>query len=260
MKYASVKFIIVLSLIIVSTTFCAKAQNADTASRNKKADHWHRFDVAGSFDFQVEYRKNNVDELNSYLTQQGFGALNNNNIWLNLAANKIYANKLVTMLAIGATPQASVTANDIKVSLWRGQIQIGAGYNLSSSTSYRLYPMVGVNFGDAKLKVKDMGNINNTNDFGEALFNQSASKTLHQHTFAIELGAGFDYVIKLKDKQMDCFTLQRNIPIGIRVGYYLPTYMSNWEVDDHELLNGPEKKVSSFFATLSIGLGYGVKK
>jgi hypothetical protein len=119
---------------------------------------------------------------------------------------------------------------------------------------------VGLNFQNSFLKVKDNANINSTTDFGQEITQSSSSKTLNQHTFGIELGGGFDYVIHLKSKQMDCVTVDRTIPIGIRAGYYIAANNSDWKVDDHKLTTGPDSKPNGVFLTLVLGLGYGVHK
>jgi hypothetical protein len=92
------------------------------------------------------------------------------------------------------------------------------------------------------------------------LLNSTASKTFWQPNFGIELGAGFDYVIKLKSKKMDCFEVERNIPIGIHAGYYINAYASDWKVDGYKLQNNANQKQNAVFIAFNIGLGYKVKK
>jgi hypothetical protein len=260
MKNFFTKTAMLLLVTICLAPALAKAQGTDTVkTHNWMHNGWNKR-MAGSLDLQVEYRKNNVSQLNNYLVQNGFGTLANNSAWYNLGMTRIYNNKLITTLGIGGTGSESVTANDVKISLFRGQIQVGAGYNLSTNSAYRFYPTVGLNFQNSFLKVKDNGNINSTTDFGTELTKSSASKTLNQMTFGIELGGGFDYVIKLKSKQMDCVTVDRNIPIGIRAGYYIAASNSDWKVDGHKLLTGPDAKTNSVFVTLVVGLGYEVHK
>ncbi len=260
MKTIFTKRVCLLLLMIGIGISAAKAQSADTVKRNSWRNHDWNKNVSGATEIQVEYRKSHVGKLNTYLVEQGFPALDDNNIWYNLGMSRIYNNRFITTLGIGGTGSKSVVANDVKVSMFSGQIQVGAGYNVATSTNYRLYPTIGLNFQNSFLKVKDLGNINSTTDFGEELTKSSSSKTLNQYTFGLEFGGGFDYVIKLKSKQMDCVTLERNIPIGIRAGYYLPVSNSDWRVDDHKLVNGPDVKTGSFFVTVVLGLGYGFHK
>jgi hypothetical protein len=111
------------------------------------------------------------------------------------------------------------------------------------------------------LRIQDNARTQSTSDFSSELLNSTSSKTLWNPRFGVELGAGFDYIIKLKEKQMDCYTIQRNIPIGFRIGYYLQATDSNWKIDDnYNLNNGPNNKQSNIFVSLNIGLGYAVKK
>ncbi len=110
------------------------------------------------------------------------------------------------------------------------------------------------------MNIQDKGREQNVSNFNQELLNSTSSKTLYQANLGIELGAGFDYVIKLKPKQMDCFTVQRNIPIGIRAGYYIHAASGDWRINDYKLNNGPDNNQGAVFVSLNIGLGYSVKK
>ena len=260
MKKIFTKTVQLLLVTICLAPTLAKAQNADTVkTQSQMHSGWHK-DMTGGLELQAEYRKNNVRDINAYLVPKGFPLLANNSTWFNLSMTRMYNNRLITTLGIGGTAPESATANNVKVSIFRGQIQIGAGYNLSTNAAYRFYPTVGLNFQNSFLKVKDNGNINSTTDFGQEITQSSSSKTLNQHTFGIELGGGFDYVIHLKSKQMDCVTVDRTIPIGIRAGYYIAASNSDWKVDGHKLTTGPDSKPNGVFLTFVLGLGYGVHK
>jgi hypothetical protein len=241
---------------IVFSSFAVKAQHRDTV----KTDGWIKHDIAGAAQIQVEYRKYDVGGLNNALNANGLPSISNNNIWINASMSHIWHN-LVMEDGIGFTPITSSTSSDnIRTRFNQYQAFLRAGYNISNSKECRLYPLIGIDFSAAVLNIQDKGAEQSVSNFQQAILNNTSSKTLYQPNFGIELGAGFDYLIPLKTKRTDCFTVERSIPIGIRAGYYLNAYAGDWRIDSYKLMNGPTEKQNSVFVTFNIGLGYVLKK
>ncbi|MDB4923765.1 hypothetical protein [Mucilaginibacter sp.] len=246
------------TLFVIITLFgstAVMAQNTDTVNTHG----WMKHRPAGAIQIQVTYRKGNIDQLNSALNANGIPSVKQSNIWINASMSHVF-NKWMFEDGIGFTPIASSEMNDLKVKYNQYQLFWRAGYNVSTNSDFRLYPFAGINFSAARLKVEDKARIRNTNDFTDELLNSTSSKTFWQPNFGIELGAGFDYVIKLKSKKMDCFEIERNIPIGIRAGYYINAYAGDWKVDSYKLQNSPNQKQNAVFISFNIGLGYKIKK
>jgi hypothetical protein len=246
------------TLFFIATLFGTSklmAQNTDTV----KTHGWGKFEPAGALQVQVTYRKGDISQLNHALNVNGIPSINQSNIWINASMSHIF-NNWMSEEGIGFTPFASSRTNDIKARYNQYQLFWRVGYNVSTNSDFRLYPFAGVNFSASMLKIQDNARIRNTNDFTDELLNSTSSKTFWQPNFGVELGAGFDYVIKLKPKKMDCFEIERNIPIGIRAGYYINAYAGDWKIDSYRLQNSPNQKQSAVFVSLNIGLGYKIKK
>lgn len=249
---------LIYSLILTAAIFgstAVVAQNKDTVKTHGRMKH----QPAGAVQIQVTYRKGNIDQLNGALIQNGIPSIKQSNIWINASMSHIF-DKWMFEDGIGFTPVANSELNDLKVKYNQYQLFWRAGYNVSTSSDFRLYPFAGVNFSAARLKVEDNARIQNANNLADELLNSTSSKTFWQPNFGIELGAGFDYVIKLKPKKMDCFEIERNIPIGIRAGYYINAYAGDWKVDGYKLQNNANQKQNAVFVSFNIGLGYKVKK
>jgi hypothetical protein len=246
--------------IILAATLTASAQKADTVKRHRWNNRMEMHDMpAGAVQVQVTYRQYDMGQLNNSLNSAGIPSLSNNDIWINLSMSHIH-NKWISEDGIGFTPLSTSNANNIKTRFNQYQLYFRQAYNLSNSSTYRAYPFIGANFSMAVLNIEDYAREQNVTNFSQALLNSTSSKTFYQPNFGIEFGGGFDYVIKLKPKSMDCITVQRNIPIGIRAGYYLNTYASRWKIDDYGYNNSPNNKQSAVFVSLNIGLGYEVNK
>ena len=255
------KKLIYILCVILLTGIAANAQKTDTTKRRD----WHNRMMmnhempAGTVQIQATYRNYDMGALNSALNNGGLPSLSDNNIWINLSMNHIN-DKWIGEDGVGFTPISSSNANNIKTRFNQYQFFLREAYNLSNNSSFRAYPFIGANFSLAVLEIQDNNREQNVTNFSQELLNSTSSKTLYQPNFGVEFGGGFDYVIKLSSKQMDCVTIQRNIPIGIRAGYYLNTYASNWKINDYNLNNGPNGKQSAVFVSLNIGLGYKITK
>jgi hypothetical protein len=245
---------VLLFIAFLSGAISAKAQQTDTV----KTHGWFRHDIAGAAQIQLTYRKGNIGGLDGALNSNGIPSLKENDLWINASMSHINHNWIMED-GIGFTPIATSSLNNLDVKYNQYQLYFRAGYNVSQNSNFRLYPFAGINLSAAVLDVQDNIRIKSTNNFSDELLNSTASKTFYQPNFGIELGAGFDYVIKMKPKQVDCITIERNIPIGIRAGYYINTYAGDWKIDNYSL-NGANQKQSAVFVSFNIGLGYEVKK
>ncbi len=245
-----------LSGLLSAAALAGKAQVTDST----KLKSMHNFEHTGGIGVQITYRKNNMNDLNSALSAAGLPDLSPKNIWFNLAFNHVYCNKLITEFGLGFTPASKTDINDLKVKLNQGEVYYRLGYNLTTSRDFRLYPFAGANLSSNFLTIQDNPAINSTNDFRQELLNKSLSKNIRQTNFGLELGAGFDYLVKLRPKTNGCYHVERVLPLGIKAGRYFQTSAGDWKIDSHSLDNAPDKKYGAYFVSLTVGLGYSVKK
>lgn len=234
----------------------ANAQHRDSVDTHK----WFMHHQQNAMQLQATYRSADLGQINQALGANGIPALTGNNIWLNLAGSHLFDNGFMTEDGIGFTPLSYASSPNYQTEFNQYQIFLRFAYNFSKNQNFRIYPFAGVNLSEAVLNINDDNRINAVSDFSQEIGNSTASKTLYQGNFGVELGGGFDYVIRLSSKQIDCVTLERMIPIGIRAGYYIQATTGDWKIDNHNLSNSPSNKQNAFFVTLSLGLGYGIKR
>jgi hypothetical protein len=246
-----------LTLLLAIITLSAKAQ---TNNNSNDSTHY-RHQREGGLSLQIGYRaKNNLGQLNQALGINGLPGLAENNIWFGLAFNHVYNAKVITEFGLGFIAPSRSTLNDLKVTYNQGEIFYRIGYNIARTDNYRLYPFAGVSLSRARLKIRDNSAINSVNDFNNQILNLSSGKTIHQSNFGGQVGLGYDYLVKLGSKQKGTHTVERTLPIGLRAGYAFQGNPADWKIDNHSLSNGPAQKNNSLFITLSVGLGYSVKK
>jgi hypothetical protein len=228
-----------------------------------KAQNTMKKEVAGTMQIQGMFRESKLGQLNGILNANGIPSLPDNNYWINLSMNHVYK-KLVMEDGIGGSitsTSAANSTNGIHAKYNQFQIYGRAGYNVATNQNMRLFPFIGLNLSQAVLRIRDDKRTQSTSDFSQEILNSTSSKTLWNPRFGLEFGGGFDYLIPVKDKQIDNYTIHRNIPIGVRIGYYLQASNSNWKIDgDYNLNNGPNNKQSGVFVNVNIGLGYKVQR
>ena len=246
---------------LTKTLLCAFA--IATTSMVANAQSMMNKEYAGTMQLQGMFRESKLGQLNGILNANGLASLPDNNYWLNLSMNHV-KNRFIMEDGIGASftsTSAPNTANGIYAKYNQFQVYGRAGYNVTKNENMRLFPFVGLNLSQAMLRIRDDRRTQSTSDFSTELLNSTSSKTLWNPRFGLEFGAGFDYLIGVKDKKIDSYTIHRYIPVGVRLGYYLQTSNSNWKIDNnYNLNNGPTNKQSNIFVNINIGLGYKVQR
>ena len=255
------KLKITLSFLITITGFAASVQAQNDTTKHHS---WFNRKISGAMQIQATYRKSDLSQLNAVLAPTSIVSVPDNNIWLNLSMSHLHKKWLFEDGIGGTFTSQNNPANYGKSMISKYnqfQFYTRAGYDISSNANIRFYPFVGLNLFDAMLRIQDINRNRNTQDFSTELTNLTASKTLWNPQLGFEFGVGFDYLIKMTPKKMDYFTVQRNIPIGLRIGYYLQATNNRWQFDDnYNLNNGPNDKQSAVFVSFNIGLGYAIKK
>jgi hypothetical protein len=246
------------ALFIAIVLLAGHNVNAQTID-SVKSSHWVHHPFASTMQIQVTYRQSKLGPLNNILASNGLARLGSNDIWINASMNHAFG-KWIEEDGIGFTPITSSDQNNLKAKYNQYQIYGRIGYNVLNYADMRLFPFAGINFSAAVLDIQDKNRMQSTSDFSTEILNSTSSKTFYQPNFGIDLGVGFDYLIPVKPKNMGCFTVKRQIPIGVRAGYYINAAQGNWKIDSYKLQNGPDNKQSAVFLSVNIGLGFEVQK
>jgi len=245
--------VLLLAAGLLSVT-TLKAQMHDST----KMHNWFEHEISGAMQIQVTYRKADISQLNQALNSNELHSISPDNIWINASMAHMNHN-WITEDGIGFSPEATSSDNGLDAKYSQYQLYARLGYNVSSNIDFKLYPFAGLNFSAAVLDIQDHNGVQSTQSLSGELLNSTASKTFYQPNFGVELGVGFDFLLKVKPETKDCLTIERSIPIGLRAGYYLNTYASQWKIDSYGL-QGANQKQSAAFISFNIGLGYEIKK
>jgi hypothetical protein len=245
-------------LLTATALFAAISVSAQTTDTVTERNWFHR-DIVGAGQLQFTYRQGDISGLNNALTANGLRPISVNNLWINVSMHHDWQN-WVTEDGIGFTPVAGSANDGLYAKYNQYQIYLRLGYNVLPAGNVKLYPFVGANVSAGVLNIEDNNGVQRTNSLSGEILNSTADKTLYQPNFGVELGVGLDYLIPVAPKKMNCLVIKRNIPIGIRAGYYINTYAADWHINSYTLPAGPNQKQSAAFISLNIGLGYEVQK
>ncbi len=247
----------VTALLLVPAFMGIMSARAQQSPIGDNGDMSNR-DISGAVQFQLMYRPNNISQINNALNVNGLHSINPHDWWINISMHH-EAHKWVTEDGLGFTPTATSENNGLDAKYNQYQAYFRVGYNISPSSDFKLYPFIGGTFTAAFLNIEDHNGIRSAPTFSDEILNNTATKTFFQPNLGVELGAGFDYLIRVKSRQLDCLTVQRSIPIGVRAGYYFNAWAGDWRINSYGF-SSPNQKQDAAFVTFNIGLGYEVHK
>jgi hypothetical protein len=248
----------ITSIFIIACGLCTAFKASAQKDTVRSGDWFHR-DIVGAMQFQFTYRKPDISGLNDALTANGLKPISADDIWFNVSMHHDWQN-VVTEDGLGFTGTAGSANNGLYAKYNQYQAYLRVGYNILPAGNVKLYPFIGANVSAAVLSIEDNNGVQHTNSLTGEILNSTADKTLYQPNFGVELGAGLDYLIPVPPKNVNCMVIKRNIPIGIRAGYYFNTYADEWHINSFTLPDSPTQKQSAVFISLNIGLGYEVQK
>lgn len=135
------------------------------------------------------------------------------------------------------------------VSLGGGYGLFTLGYRFRAADGLRVYPQVGIGGGGLSL---DIGSTEE-GQFDDVLADPNRGATLEKGSMLVSLGAGLEY--RFRPSASDGGFL-----VGLRVGYLLSPYDTDWTLDEQRLSGGPDVALGGPFVRLIIGGGGGEKK
>lgn len=131
------------------------------------------------------------------------------------------------------------------------EVGVGGGYGLATlgylfrpSPKLRVFPQLGVGGGGLQLEIGSAG----AEQFDDVLQNPNRSATLQQGSVLLRVGAGLEYLFGPTHDG-------GQFRLGLRVGYLLSPYDTDWNLDEHTLSGGPDASLGGPFFQLTIGGG-----
>lgn len=244
-----------LKKLLLFALLCGSAALAQAQNNDDGYYGFRHLPYSVTSNLMLGIRSRDLSQLNRSLNANGITAVSGNNPWFGLSVEQLFRQRLNLELGVAANASSSGFSQGIEAHYLQSQLFMRFGYNLTKTDNFRFYPFLGLNLSYQSLNLKDNLGINRTSDFNNTLLNYTASKTLDNASFGVELGLGYAYYIPLKTRMKGNVEVKESLPIGLRAGYYLQATSDDWYVEDHALTNGPDKKGSNVFVTLTVGIG-----
>ncbi len=132
------------------------------------------------------------------------------------------------------------------------EVTVGGGYGLFTigyrfrpADQLQVYPQVGVGGGGLSLEIGSTG----ADQFDDVLDNPNREASLEKGSVLLSLGAGLEYRFAPSDGS-------GGFQLGLRAGYLLSPYDTDWTLGEDRLADGPDAAFSGPYVRLLIG-GWG---
>jgi len=120
---------------------------------------------------------------------------------------------------------------------------LSLGFSILNNNSIRLYPLAGIGAGISEISLRQ----NNNLSFDELLATPGVTTSLSQTHLLISTAIGIDIPIATNRKN--------KMAVGIRFGYNISAYSSDWKADDVSLTGSPVGDMSGPFIKILLGTG-----
>lgn len=131
------------------------------------------------------------------------------------------------------------------VSVGGGYGLFTVGYRLRPASQLVVYPQVGVGGGGLSVEIGSVG----ADQFDDVLDDPNREATLEKGSVLVSLGAGLEYRFATADDP-------GGIHLGLRAGYLLSPYNTDWTLGENQLSGGPDAMLSGPYVRLLLG-GWG---
>jgi hypothetical protein len=130
------------------------------------------------------------------------------------------------------------------VSVGGGYGLFTVGYQFRPTTDLRVHPLVGIGGGGLTLEIGSAGG----QTFDDVLADPDRSATLERGSLLVSLGAGLEYRFRARS--------DGGPQVGLRLGYLLSPYDTDWTEGDTRLAGGPDASFQGPFVRVLFG-GWG---
>ncbi|HEX8359667.1 MAG TPA: outer membrane beta-barrel protein [Longimicrobium sp.] len=182
-------------------------------------------------------------ELDDYLAARGYPTFGSTAVTVGLGAYRLLPNRVMLGGEFNGLIIGEETHEGREVGLGGGHLTLGVGYMVNVSPRARVYPRLGAGVGGMGLWV----NQEDTVDFDDVLEGRTAipdrEPVLSRDGVVFDLGAGAEFLPRGRRGPM----------IGLRGGYLVAPFSSDWDAYELTATGGPDSSISGPYARLTVG-------
>lgn len=194
----------------------------------------------------------NFNRLNNYLAEGDYPTLSERYVTYG-AGGHVIQNKFIVGLEIHRFIEKTTTRStkEFNTGAYGKYFVLNFGYLLYSKKGLMVYPLLGMGFGELRLRVTE----NNIESFQDINQYQRGSESIAR-SFVVNLAVGADYFFKYNHKKKG----KNNLMIGIRAGVLLSAIKDDWTVNHIRVADGPIAGLSNPYVCIVFGLGGWMEK
>jgi len=201
-------------------------------------------DPTGRGYLQMGVHALDLGPLNDRLAAQGIPTFSNRFVTLGFGGHRERGRLLIGGEGHGLLEQ-SETAGAFQRKLSGGYGFFDLGWMLARSPAVRAYTLLGVGAGGMNLKTTERA----LPSFDDVLAEPRRGSDLAVGNLLVQFGAGAEYIQRLSpDAERG-----RGLALGVRAGYVLAPWKSEWNLGGSEVPGGPSLGLDGFYLRFSLG-------
>jgi len=207
----------------------------------------------GGGGFMLEFHKMDLGSLNSEMGARGFERFEEGLFWTGGSGYAVINDRLV-IGGSGAGATQAVQSSLYKATLALGYGMFNVGYIVFSRGNLRVFPTFGFGGQGVNLSITAR---ETAPSFEEILDDPRREVGVSRGGFLCDLGLGADLFLPLGGDESG----RGGLLIGLRGGYTLSLFRSDWKMGDLDVVGGPDLELSGPYIRMLIGgMGMGKSK
>lgn len=189
-----------------------------------------------------------LDALNSRLEDKGYTAMSDNFFSTGGGTHWIFKNGVIIGGEIHTLLGGETISQYYKHSINAGYGIFNLGYTVFRKSELRIYPLLGIGGGAINFNISEALV---PSAFDDVLDNPRRSSQLWTGGFLLNFAVGIDYLLTIGEDEKG----KGGFVFGVRAGYTLAPFKSEWVLDDSELADSPETLLTGPYIRLMFGGG-----
>ena len=201
--------------------------------------------------------KFDVDDLGAALEQRGFAGLESSDFASGLSAYRQFGGRMILGIELYGAGQ-DLYNDTAKAAVRVSYSALNVGYVALRRGALKVFPLVGIGRAGVDVRIQE----NAPAPTFDALLDQPRRESrMSAGGLLLQAAVGVDYFLSGRlgrgrpDRHGGHVRGQSGVLFGARLGYNHKPAEASWEMEDREILGGPDVKLSGPFVRFSIGWG-----
>ena len=197
--------------------------------------------------FMFGWNSIDLSDLNKHLTQKGYSEFSENMFAVGGGGHCVISSFVIGGQGSGILAR-DVSSGDFNLSLKSGYGTFDLGYIVWSPGHFKIFPMIGVGYGGMELKIVER---RPSEPFDDVLQDPRRNVILKTGGMVLDFSLATTYTVDFSDDEDS----EGGFILGMRAGYTLYPFKSDWKMDEISVPEGPEVGITGPYFRVLIGFG-----